>query len=197
MSGPAYKFKSMAQAALRQRAITAMLCLLAACPNGFAAAPALLASALEARPVIDGDVLGDPAWQPLPSATGFTQTRPYEGRPASQRTQVWVGFTEDALYIAAVCYDSEPDAIIVADSRRDSDLAETDSFQFLLDTYKTAKTGSFLAPTRRAWNTMAKSPRKALDAALAREASGVSTSIGTPAGPWPAKSATTAGARSF
>ena len=118
-----------------------ILCLLSACPTGFAAAPALRASALETTPVIDGDVLGDAAWRSLPAATGFTQTRPDEGRPASQRTKVWVGFTEDALYIGAVCYDSEPSGIIVADSRRDSDLNETDSFQLLLDTYQDGQNG--------------------------------------------------------
>ena len=84
---------------------------------------------------------GDPAWQSLPAATGFTQTRPDEGRPASQRTEVRIGFTEDALYIGAVCYDSEPDRIIVADSRRDSDLNETDSFQVILDTYQDGQNG--------------------------------------------------------
>ncbi len=127
--------------ARRRRIATLILCLLPVCPSGLAAAPALTASALETTPVVDGDVLGDPAWQFLSATTGFTQTRPDEGRPASQRTKVWIGFTEDALYIGAVCYDGEPDGIIVADSRRDSDLNETDSFQVILDTYQDGQNG--------------------------------------------------------
>ena len=126
---------------MRWRAATLILCLLPASLNGLAAAPALTASPLETKPVIDGDVLGDPAWQALSATTGFTQTRPDEGRPASQRTEVWVGFTGDALYIGAVCYDREPGKIIVADSRRDSDLEETDSFQVILDTYQDGQNG--------------------------------------------------------
>ena len=126
----------------RSMGATALIpCLLLMSPSGLAAAPSFSASAFEQAPVIDGDVLGDPAWRSLPATTGFTQTRPDEGHPASQRTEVRIGFTQNALYIGAVCYDTEPDRIIVADSRRDSDLNETDSFQFLLDTYQDGQNG--------------------------------------------------------
>ena len=38
-------------------------------------------------------------------------------------------------------YDRDPSRIIVADSRRDSELVETDSFQIILDTYRDQQTG--------------------------------------------------------
>ena len=44
-------------------------------------------------------------------------------------------YTEDTLYFGIVCYTDDPSTIIVADSRRDSDLTETDSFRIILDTY--------------------------------------------------------------
>ncbi len=90
---------------------------------------------VETPPVLDGEVLNDVAYASAEPATGFWQTTPDEGQPASQKTEVRVVYTPQTLYIGAVCYDTEPDKIIVADSRRDSDLSDTDSFQFILDTY--------------------------------------------------------------
>ena len=77
---------------------------------------------------MDGDVLGDPAWADVPHVTGFRQTAPDEGQPATERTDVRVLFTEDTLYFGVVCYDRDPSSIIVTDSRRDSSLGDSDSF---------------------------------------------------------------------
>ena len=89
----------------------------------------------EAGPEVDGDVLGDPAYEDARIATGFVQSRPFEGQPASERTEVRIVYTADTLYFGVVCYMEDPSAIITADSRRDSDLRDTDSFQVILDTY--------------------------------------------------------------
>ncbi|MCY4027430.1 MAG: DUF5916 domain-containing protein [Acidobacteria bacterium] len=86
-------------------------------------------------PEIDGDVLGDPVYAAAVTASGFVQSRPFEGRPASERTEVRIVYTDDTLYFGVVCYTEDPTTIIAADSRRDSDLTETDSFQIILDTY--------------------------------------------------------------
>jgi len=91
------------------------------------------AHVLTETPVLDGDVLGDPAWRGAEPATGFWQQQPDEGMPATQRTEVFMAFSDDALYIGLVAYDEDPDGIIVADSRRDSSLEDTDSFQVVLD----------------------------------------------------------------
>jgi len=95
--------------------------------------PVMQASALQSAPVLDGDVLGDPAWQGLVPATGFWQVQPNEGEAATQRTEVFVGFLDDALYIGMVAYDDDPDGIIVTDGRRDRSLNETDSFRVIID----------------------------------------------------------------
>lgn len=91
------------------------------------------AFALPESPQVDGNVLGDPAWQGVIPATGFYQVQPNEGQPATQRTEVFIGFLDDALYIGVVAYDDNPEGIIVTDSRRDSGLNETDSFRVMID----------------------------------------------------------------
>ena len=92
-------------------------------------------------PVLDGAVLDDPAWAAAEPATGFLQTQPDEGRPATERTEVRVVFTADTLYVGVVCYDADPASIIVTDSRRDSSLADSDSFQLILDTFLDRQNG--------------------------------------------------------
>ena len=103
--------------------------------------PVVTAVRLDEAPVIDGEVLADPAWQSVAAATGFWQTTPDEGQPASERTEVRIAFDAETLYVGVVCYDLEPDKIIATDSRRDASLSETDSFQIILDTFLDRQNG--------------------------------------------------------
>lgn len=93
----------------------------------------MAASELPQSPNLDGLVLGDSAWEGVVPASGFTQIQPIEGVPATGRTEVFMGYTETALYVGVVAYDDDPSSIIVADSRRDSSLDDTDSFQIIID----------------------------------------------------------------
>ena len=98
-------------------------------------APITLALRVGEAPLVDGDVLSDAAYEDARVATGFVQNRPFDGQPASERTEVRIVHTEDTLFFGIVCYTDDPATIIAADSRRDSDLTETDSFRIILDTY--------------------------------------------------------------
>ncbi len=95
--------------------------------------PSTTAYPLGQPPNLDGVIAGDAAWEGATPAAGFWQVRPDEGQPATQRTEVRVGYTEDALYIGVTAYESDPSRIIVTDSRRDSPLDETDSFRVIID----------------------------------------------------------------
>jgi len=92
-------------------------------------------------PTIDGEVLGDAAWQAATPITSFVQEQPNEGQPASEKTEVRVIFTADTLYVGVVLYDSEPGGIIVSDARRDAPMDDTDSFQMIIDTYRDRQNG--------------------------------------------------------
>ncbi len=88
----------------------------------------------EARPIID--VLVDEAeWSVAEPYSTFTQQEPTEGQPATERTEVWFLIDQSNLYVGVVCHDSEPDRLVVSQSRRDANLADTDSIQILLDTF--------------------------------------------------------------
>jgi Domain of unknown function (DUF5916) len=110
-------------------------------PGGTAARPTASATLVAEAPTLDGDVLGDPIWQQGTAITGFRQYQPNEGQPVSERTEVRMIFTRDTLFVGVVCYDSEPENIIVADSRRDSSLDNTDSFRMIFDTFRDVQNG--------------------------------------------------------
>ena len=103
--------------------------------------PVARAVRVERGPDVDGDVLADAAWANARPVTGFRQNTPREGEPASERTVVRIVYTDDTIYFGVVCFVRDPDTIIVSDSRRDSSLAETDSFQIVLDTYRDRQNG--------------------------------------------------------
>ena len=103
--------------------------------------PLARAYRVEGAPDIDGEVLGEAIWQDALPATGFVQNTPDEGQSASERTEVRIIYNQDTLYFGILCYVRDPSTIIVSDSRRDSLLDETDSFQIILDTYLDGQTG--------------------------------------------------------
>ena len=70
--------------------------------------PLARAVPVDEGPLIDGDVLNDPAYADARLATGFVQSRPFEGEPASERTEVRIVYTASTLYFGVVCYTNDP-----------------------------------------------------------------------------------------
>ena len=101
----------------------------------------LSASRADSSPKLDGEVREDPAWQAVVPTAGFIQTRPDEGQPVSQRTELRVLYSDDAIYFAFTCYDDNPEAIVASDARRDASLDDTDSILIILDTYQDEQNG--------------------------------------------------------
>ena len=85
-------------------------------------------------PVIDGRV-DEAIWGRAEPFSAFVQQDPNEGEPATERTEIRFLLDQRNLYIAVVCFDSEPGNILVSQSRRDADLEDTDSIRVLLDTF--------------------------------------------------------------
>ena len=91
-------------------------------------------------PVIDG-MVDEEVWEQADVFTDFIQAEPHQGQPATEKTEVRILFDKQTVYIGVICYDSEPDRIVVNDTRRDSDLAEMDGFKVVLDTYHDKQNG--------------------------------------------------------
>ena len=94
------------------------------------------ATRLPEAPTLDGNVADDPAWDGIAPFTGFLQLQPDNGAAASQRTEVYFGFTDDALHVGVICFETDPSAITVS-----NDGLQSDSFSMVLDTFGTGLAG--------------------------------------------------------
>jgi len=87
----------------------------------------------ETPPVLDGFV-NDPQWQTAPAILDFTQFDPEEGALPTELTSVRILYTDHALYVGVICYDSHPRAIVRQLTRRDRS-SEADRFTVQIDSY--------------------------------------------------------------
>lgn len=93
---------------------------------------------------IDG-VLDEAAWGDAPIATGFLQSEPREGEPASEQTEVRVLYDDTFLYVGMFARDSSPGEIIVNDLKKDFDPGANDAFEVILDTFHDERNGYMFA----------------------------------------------------
>ena len=90
-------------------------------------------------PHVDGR-LDEPVWATAPVMSEFTQRDPDEGQPASERTEVRVTYTDDAIYVGVRAFDREPDRIAAQLTRRDS-WSPSDWIAVGIDSYHDRRTG--------------------------------------------------------
>ena len=82
---------------------------------------------------IDGH-LNEKPWQQAAIATGFTQRDPKDGSPATEKTEVRVLYSDDAIYVGVRAFDSEPRLISREIARRDEG-AQSDEIVIYFDSY--------------------------------------------------------------
>ena len=95
---------------------------------------------LTAPLTIDG-LLDDASWQAASPLGDFVQRFPFEGQPASERTEVRVLADESALYVGVWAFDSQPGAIVDGESIRDASLGESDAVLLIFDTFRDRRNG--------------------------------------------------------
>ncbi len=96
---------------------------------------------VDSVPVIDGKI-DEAVWEQAEVLTDFHQSRPIEGATPSERTEVFLLYDDDALYIAARMYDSEPDRIAAPTVRHGQGLGRDDRIVIILDPFHTG-TGAY------------------------------------------------------
>ena len=109
-------------------------------------APTAHATAITSAPVIDGR-LDDDTWAEAQVIADFVQTEPTEGRPVSERTEVRVVYDDEALYVGAWLFDSNPSSLVFGQTLRDASLNESDAFVLVLDTYLDRQNGFVFGTT--------------------------------------------------
>ena len=67
---------------------------------------------------------------------GFIQQEPREGEPVSEKTEAWILFDAENIYVSVRCWDSQPDRMVLNEMRRDSpNIFQNESMTVVLDTF--------------------------------------------------------------
>jgi hypothetical protein len=84
----------------------------------------------------------------------YTQVRPFDdliqvapeyGRPATERSEIWVMYDAEHLYVAARLWDDAADRMLANELRRDADnVRDNDHFGVMLDTFHDRRSGFIL-----------------------------------------------------
>ena len=84
---------------------------------------------------IDGR-LDEEVYERVEAMSGFIQNDPAEGAPASEKTEVWLLFDRERVYVVARCWESRPDRIMASEMRRDNiRIVRDDNFAWSFDTF--------------------------------------------------------------
>ena len=91
-------------------------------------------------PIVMDGLLTEAVYTEVSAITGFLQQEPVEGQPATERTEAWVLFDDENIYISARCWQSRMDQVVANEMRRD-EIFRNDNFAIVFDTFHDQRTG--------------------------------------------------------
>jgi len=83
---------------------------------------------------VDGR-LDEAAWRAADRITGFVQSMPNTGSPATEKTVVRVLYDDENVYVGAVMYDEHPERIVVHSLEREFETHDSDVFAVTFDPF--------------------------------------------------------------
>ena len=84
---------------------------------------------------IDGR-LDESVYARVAAMSDFIQNDPAEGEPATEKTEVWILFDRDNVYVVARCWETRPNRLIASEMRRDNTrIVRDDNFAWSFDTF--------------------------------------------------------------
>ncbi|MFA5911767.1 MAG: DUF5916 domain-containing protein [Vicinamibacterales bacterium] len=90
---------------------------------------------------VDGK-LDEGVYASTPAITNFVQQEPDEFKPATEKTEAWIFFDDDHVYVSARNWESAPGRRVANEMRRDtSQLRQNDTFAVLFDTFHDRRNG--------------------------------------------------------
>ena len=93
---------------------------------------------------LDG-MLDELIWEKAVPIGPFRQVDPVENGEPSEKTEVRVAATHDAIYFGIICYDSQAERISSFTMQRDAELRGEDHIKIVLDTFLNGRTGYVFA----------------------------------------------------
>ena len=86
--------------------------------------------------------LDEAIYAETPAISGFVQQEPFEFAPATEKTEAWIFFDDDQIYVSARCWESQPARRVANEMRRDTNqLRQNDTFAVLFDTFHDRRNG--------------------------------------------------------
>jgi hypothetical protein len=113
----------------------------AAAQTGAQAAPTVRAHRIDSPLRVDGRL--DEEWyKTVAPISGFVQQEPEEFQPASEKTEAWIFFDAENIYVSARNYESHPERRVANEMRRDTNqLRQNDTFGVMFDTFHDKRNG--------------------------------------------------------
>ena len=103
--------------------------------------PTVRAFRLDAPLHLDGR-LDEPFYTAIAPYTEFVQQEPHEGQPASEKTEAWIAFDDENIYVSARLWDDHPERWVLNELRRDSSsLIQNEQLTVVLDTFHDRRNG--------------------------------------------------------
>jgi hypothetical protein len=95
-----------------------------------------------AQPIrVDGR-LDEEIYKATPAITDFVQQEPDEFKPATEKTEAWIFFDNDNIYVSARNWETHPERRVANEMRRDTaQLRQNDTFGALFDTFHDKRNG--------------------------------------------------------
>ncbi|HNP48395.1 MAG TPA: DUF5916 domain-containing protein [Bacteroidia bacterium] len=85
--------------------------------------------------------LDEPEWNQAESIEDFMQEDPFAGAIPTERTQCYMLYTDEYLFVGVRAFDHDPSAILRYGLERDYDINKDDGVAFVIDTYNDKSSG--------------------------------------------------------
>ena len=85
--------------------------------------------------------LDEQVYRTVPPISGFLQTMPDYGQPGTQRTEAWILFDANNIYVSCRCWDTRPESAWTVNEMRRDHVAQNDNFGLAFDTFLDRRNG--------------------------------------------------------
>lgn len=86
--------------------------------------------------------LDEAVYRSVPAISDFVQMEPHAGLPATEKTELWILFDDENVYVTFRCWETYPERMVVKEMRRDnSNLWQGENVAFMFDTFHDRRNG--------------------------------------------------------